>query len=72
MDKPSTLAYRDLIDDITNVINKSDLPPFVVIPVMKEILAQLVQLDEQQYKCDEAKYRAALQAESKKQEEQEG
>ena len=61
MNKPSTIAYREFVEKIQQALDTANLPAFVIIPVLRDALAQLVQLDEQQYKRDEAEYRAALQ-----------
>ncbi len=52
MQKPSTVAYREFLDRINNLVNESGLPAFVLIPVFREILGQLVRNEEVQYAAD--------------------
>ena len=50
--KPDSIRRKELIDNIVKSINESSLPPFVVEPIMRDLLAQVAQASEQQYKAD--------------------
>ena len=50
--KPDSIRRKELIDNIVKSINESMLPPFVVEPIVRDVLTQVVQASEQQYKAD--------------------
>ena len=52
MQKPDTIRYREFVAHLQTVINDSQLPAFVMIPVVREALQQLAQQDENQYRKD--------------------
>ena len=56
MNKPSTILQREFKDKIVAAINESQLPAFVLTPVLQQALTELERLDEQQYKADLAAY----------------
>lgn len=63
MHKPSTVAYREFLDNINDLVNKSGLPAFVLIPVFREILGQLIQNEEMQYENDRKEWEKHLSKE---------
>lgn len=56
MDKPATILQREFRDKIVNAVNESNLPAFVLVPVLEQALAEVRQIEEQQYKADLAEY----------------
>ena len=52
MGKSDTIRYREFIAHMETLINNSGLPAFVMIPILRETLRQLSQLDERQYQKD--------------------
>lgn len=52
MDKPITVARKDFLNDLVDLINKSGLPSFIVSDVMKLTLVQVDDLAEKQYHTD--------------------
>lgn len=52
MDKSNTIRYREFIAHMETLINNSGLPAFAMIPILRETLRQLAQLDERQYRKD--------------------
>lgn len=55
-EKPVTLRQREFVDKIVNAINDSELPAFVIVPVLEQALAEVKQIEEQQYEADKAAY----------------
>ena len=52
MQKPITVARQEFIDDLSDVINQSGLPAFLIVDVMKEFILQLEPLEKQQFARD--------------------
>ena len=65
MEKPSTVAFREFVEKIQQAVNSSNLPAFVLIPVFRDTLEQLAQLDEQQFQHDSAEWNKARVEKSK-------
>lgn len=61
MEKPITLVREDLIQNISNVINESKLPPFVVEPILQNILLEVRTAMQRQYEVEKDAYAKALQ-----------
>ena len=56
MDKPVTVVREELKETITNAVNGSNLPAFVVADMFEKFLAELKQLERQQYQNDLQSY----------------
>lgn len=56
MIKPSTVLRQEFIDDLAKLINKSELPAFVLADVLKNTVNVLQELSEKQYLVDKAKW----------------
>lgn len=56
MIKPSTVLRQEFIDDLAKLINKSELPAFVLAEVLKNTVNVLQELAEKQYLVDKAKW----------------
>ena len=67
--KPLTVARRDFVQDLVNLVNRTELPTFIKLEVMERILDEMRPLIDTELKRDEATWRAAIQAESEKTEE---
>ncbi len=52
MDKPVTIIREELRQAITQAVNDSNLPAFVVADMFEKFLAELKQLERQQYQSD--------------------
>lgn len=65
MDKPSTVLHREFVDKLQNLINGSHLPAFVLVPVVRDALDQLIRLEDQQFQRDAAEWNAERQKEAK-------
>lgn len=62
MNKPSNLLYEDFKRDLTNLINNSNLPAFVVELVLQNYLSEVRAMAQKQYQLDKAEYEAYLQS----------
>ena len=60
MQKPATVAYRELSDKLQELLNNCGLPAFVMIPLLREALTQLEALDERQYQRDMTEWNKAV------------
>ena len=49
---PDTVRYRKFVTELQRAVNDASLPAFAMIPVVRELLAQLVRMDERQYTED--------------------
>lgn len=58
--KPISIIRKELIDGIRYIINDSHLPPYVVSPILKDIITELDIATENQYRTDMAEYQRKL------------
>lgn len=58
MTKPVTIIREELRKTVTEAINESNLPAFVVADMFEKFLAELRQLERQQYAQDLQAYQA--------------
>lgn len=56
MDKPATLLQREFKENLVKTINESKLPAFVLVPILEQALAEVKDIEEEQYKADKAAY----------------
>lgn len=56
MDKPVTIIREELRVTITNAVNNSNLPAFVVADMFEKFLVELKRLEQQQYNDDFQRY----------------
>ena len=56
MIKPSTVLRQEFIDDLAKLINKSELPAFVLADILKNTLQVTLELAAKQYLVDKAKW----------------
>lgn len=57
--KPMSIAHRDFVDALTNLINSSMLPPFVIEDVLKDTLNKVSIVSKKQLEDDIRKYEKA-------------
>ena len=67
MKKPLTVAYADFNKQLTELINTSGLPAFVILASLKSLIGELDKIAGQQYQHD----LLAFQAEDRKAPEEE-
>ena len=65
MEKPSSILYREFSNNIANVINQSGLPAFVMVPVIQNVLHELDEISNRQYKADVEAYEKSLKEKTK-------
>lgn len=66
MRKPTTIARVEFIENLIQLINSSDLPAFVIEPILSSVLLDVRKDMDIQYKRDLQAYNEALEIESKK------
>lgn len=59
--KPSSVARVEFIDNIADVINNSELPAFVMEPILRDMYFEVQNAAKQQYESDKAQYDKAVQ-----------
>lgn len=64
--KPLTVARNDYMTEICNLTNNSNLPAFVIVEVLESILREVRPMIDTELKRDMATYRAAMQNEPDK------
>lgn len=67
MEKPITVKVRDFKNDTVALINNSELPLFVIEPILRDVLTLVQTKSEQQYLQDKAVYEESLKEEAKEQ-----
>lgn len=65
MDKPLSVRRQEFIENLVNLINTSDLPPFVMEPIIGNVHASVRNLINEQYRREKELYDKFL-AESEK------
>ena len=54
--KPVTVARVELIDTLTDIINDSGLPAFIVESILKDMYLEVKTLANKQYEADKIRY----------------
>ena len=57
MDKPITVARKEFMDGLVDLINSSGLPAFIIVDVFESTIPALRTQAEQQYLADLKKYK---------------
>ena len=60
--KPSSVARVEFIDNIADIINNSELPAFVMEPILRDMYFEVQNAAKKQYESDKAQYDRAVQA----------
>ena len=60
INKPMSVAREELIQGITNGINNSGLPLFVIESILKELLMEVTVVAKQQMEAEKAEYEQML------------
>lgn len=63
--KPMSVARRDFVSDLTDLINNSMLPPFLIEDVLRDVCNKINVLSRQQLAEDERRYAEALASQMK-------
>lgn len=57
--KPLTVARHEFVSALTNLVNESQLPPFVIEAVLKDVYTDIRIIAQRQLESDLQKYRAS-------------
>lgn len=60
--KPITVARSEFINSMATLINESGLPPFIIEPVLKDMLYDVKIMAQKQLEQDTARYHEMLAA----------
>lgn len=63
--KPITLVREDFISNLSNAINESQLPAFIVESILKDFLNEVHIASQRQLEADRAKYQEMIAKEGK-------
>lgn len=61
MEKPTIIKLKETEQQIVDVINKCEIPAFVLKPTIEKILMQLELLEKQEYETELKKYNKTLE-----------
>lgn len=64
MSKPLSIIRHDLIEDLVRVINNSNLPAFIIKPILQDLLKEIEKCELKEYEEDKANYDAYLASEN--------
>lgn len=59
--KPMSIARADFINGLVDLINNSDLPPYVIEPILKDVAYEVGVKIKEQLEQDKEEYALALQ-----------
>ena len=65
MNKPADLIVEETKEELTKIINKSGLPPFLLEPLIKDIYNQISFLKQQELEKSKKDYEESLKEEKK-------
>lgn len=54
--KPMSVARAEFINSLTDLINNSMLPPFIIEPILKDMYNDIHMVSQRQYEADKRKY----------------
>lgn len=60
--KPITVAQAEFVSGMTSLINDSGLPPFIIEPILKDMLYDVRVMAQQQLEHDTQRYNDMLMA----------
>jgi hypothetical protein len=60
IEKPITVIRQEFIDTLSDVINNSKLPLFIVEPILRDMYLEVKSLSQQQYEFEKAEYESRL------------
>ena len=60
--KPITLVHEEFVSDLTNIINNSKLPAFIIVPILKDLHLEIKAMSKRQLARDKEIYNQSLQA----------
>lgn len=60
MNKPITIVREEFIEELTNLINNSGLPAFILEPVLRDTYNKVKAVERQQLENDKKRYQEML------------
>lgn len=64
--KPMSIARKEFIDSLTDLINNSMLPPFIIEPILKDMYNDIHMVAQRQYEADVKRYNEELKKHKQK------
>lgn len=61
MEKPLSVLIRETRTNISNIVNESNLPPDILIPIVKDLYMRLSDIAEERYEIELEQYKKSLQ-----------
>lgn len=58
--KPMSVARAEFINSLTDLINNSMLPPFIIEPILKDMYNDIHMVAQRQYEADVKRYHEEL------------
>lgn len=52
MEKPTSVVYQEFRENLVRLINSSGLPAFIIEPVLKETLDEVIKIKQTQFEKD--------------------
>lgn len=66
MQKPANLKIVEFEDELVKLINRYNLPAFIMHPVIDRVLNKIIQLEQEQYEAAKISYEEYLKSLKKK------
>lgn len=64
--KPMSVARAEFINSLTDLINNSMLPPFIIEPILKDMYNDIHMVTQRQYEGDVVRYNEELKKHEQK------
>lgn len=64
--KPMSIARTEFISSLTDLINNSMLPPFIIEPILKDMYNDIHMVAQRQYEADVKRYNEELKKQGEK------
>lgn len=64
--KPMSIARTEFISSLTDLINNSMLPPFIIEPILKDMYNDIHMVAQRQYEADVKRYNEELKKHEQK------
>lgn len=65
MEKPLTVAREEFVEDLINLVNKSNLPMFIILDVLKSAVSEVQDAAKIQYEKEKKLYEEAKKIKEK-------
>lgn len=63
MEKPTSVVYQEFRENLVRLINSSGLPAFIIEPVLKETLDEVIKIKQTQFEKDMIAWNESLREE---------